>query len=157
MACGPTALLPIAPSPAPALAEPNALEVLIRSSVADPIPLRGSRIAYSQLGLALSQEVAAAAQPWVMRNRERAPATEGWQLLLALTDADASYHHGRARVSIALRATLRTRVGNQHLGQTQTYCQQTAELAETAASAVFTACLHELRTELSRWLGGVNP
>jgi hypothetical protein len=150
-------LVPIAVSPAPELSDTGGLEILIRSSLADPVRLRGSRVAYSQLGLALTREISVAAQPWVARNRERGQKSDGWQLLLMLTEADASYRHGRARVSIALRATLRTRVGNQHLAQTQTYCQQTAEVAETGASTVFEACLHDLRTELLRWLSGVNP
>ncbi len=156
-ACGPAVLVPIATRPAVEQTDPATFEILIRSSIADPLPLRGSRVAYSQLGPALSQEISVAAQPWVARNRERAQKTDGWQLLLGITEADASYRHGRARVNITLRATLRTRTGNQHLSQTQTYCQRTAEVAETAASTVFEACLHDLRTELSRWLGGVNP
>ena len=155
--CAPPVLIPIALSPPPAPPDPATLEILVRNQVVDPLPLRRSRVAFSQLGQALTQEIATAAQPWVLRNRERAQRTGGWQLLLSLTEAEATYKDGHARVKLYVRATLRTRVGSLHLAQTQTYCQQTAEVAETQASTVFTACLHDLRTELLRWLGGINP
>lgn len=154
--CAPTAIVPISPTlvsePAPA-----GLELLFRSSLADPIRLRGSQVAYSRLHQALTQEIAGAAQPWVERHRERGQNSDGWQLLLRLTEAEATYHQGQATVTLALQATLRTRVGNQHLAQTQTHCQQSAVVTDTAASPVFAACLRDLRTELSRWLNGINP
>lgn len=155
--CASAQLVPIALSPPPAPPDPATLEILVRSQAADPLPLRRSHVFYSQLGQALTQEIATAAQPWVRRNRERAQKTGGWQLLLSLTEAEATYQGGRARVKLYVRATLRTRVGSQHLAQTQTYCQQTAAVPATQASTVFTACLHDLRTELLRWLGGINP
>jgi hypothetical protein len=154
--CGPSALISVGASATnPSVSTQNpALQLLMRSSVPEPLGLGGTRVAYSGLVQALTQDVSAAAEPWVARHGNSGP---GWQLLIELVKGDAGYHRGRATVNLALRATLRTQVGNEHLSQTQAHCQRTAEVAATEAGSVFQSCLADLGTELSRWLGGIEP
>ncbi len=156
--CGPSVLIPVSAAAGGPLGSDSAkspmLEVLMRSSVPEPLVLGRTGVAYSGLLSALQQQAFAVATPWVERH---AAGNSGWQILIELTQAEASYSRGRATVTLALRATLRTRIGNEHLSQTQTHCQQTAQVEAAAAAPIFQACLHDLNAELSRWLGGTEP
>src|SRR5213075_731495 len=92
------------------------LEVVTRGTgVPDPLPVDGTRVAYTDVEAALSTAVASAAVPWADDHRQRRP--EGYQLFVELTKAQAAHRSGRTRVTLGVRATLRARKGREYLAQ----------------------------------------
>jgi hypothetical protein len=135
---------------------PNSpLEVVTKSTaVPDPLPVDGTTIWYSDLEPALGHSVSSATVPWATQHRDTNPA--GWTLLVELTQARAEWHDGRLRVAFNVRATLRTRVGNNYLAQTHANCTQAGLVpADQGAPIVFT-CMQRIGRDLTGWLGGLD-
>ncbi|HEX3770270.1 MAG TPA: hypothetical protein VHV30_05375, partial [Polyangiaceae bacterium] len=99
---------------APVVVTPPAstpLEIVSRSTaVPDPLPVRGSSVAYAELEAALGAALATATVPWSEAHRAHALARDGgWAVLIELTSADAQIDGGgRLVVGLDARATLRT-------------------------------------------------
>lgn len=132
------------------------LEVVTRSTaVPDPLPVRGSDVAYTDVELALGHAVASATVPWAESHRTRARG-EGWQLFVEMTSADAEYDDGRAVFTLGVRATLRARAGNVYLAQTQAACRQGGVVPPDQGARVMYRCMTEVGHQLSNWLDGVD-
>jgi hypothetical protein len=133
----------------------NALEVVTKATaVPDPLPVTGSGVWYSDLEPALGHSVSSATVPWAAQHRDSNPS--GWTLLVELTQAQAEWKDGRLRVAFNVRATLRTRVGNNYLAQTHANCTQAGLVpADQGAPIVFT-CMQRIGRDLSGWLGGLD-
>jgi hypothetical protein len=143
-----TSALPITSSPA------AALEVSTRSTgVPDPVLLGG--VAYGGLEESLGHAVASALAPWAAEHAGARPG--GWHLLVELIQADAERTEGRVKITLAVRATLRTRIGNNYLAQTQAHCRVATVAAAEASAPVFYNCMMSVGRELAGWLGGVEP
>ena len=163
-ACSPTpSILPLVhASGAPVVATPSPsipLEIVTRSTaVRDPLPVRGSNFAYAELEAALGAAVATATAPWSDAHRDHARAHEGgWAVLVELTGADAQLDAGgRLVASLDARATLRTRRGNDYLGQTQLACREGGLVftADRGAPVVY-RCVARIGRELAGWLDAV--
>jgi hypothetical protein len=139
-----------------ATAPPLPIEVTARSEgVRSPLPMRGSRLVFAALEESLAHTIATEAAPWAETHRHEG--AEGWQLVVDLWRASAVAHGGTVRVILDVRATLRTRIGNRYLAQTQAHCKQTALTEPSNAAPVFYSCMRSLGRELSGWLGGVQP
>jgi hypothetical protein len=121
---------------------------------ADPIPVRGSRLAYAGLTEATRRFIDSAAHPWAERHRPLRAG--GWQLLVEITRSDAEVETGRLTVEIEARVTLRGTIGQVHLGQTHGYCKVADTLAGDGTPIVYT-CLERLSRDLAGWLEGENP
>lgn len=143
--------IPFTPTP------PVPLEVVTRStSVKDPLPVRGTEIVYGDVEAALGYAVSVATVPWAESHRTQRP--EGWQLMVELIDADAQQElGGRLVVTLNVRATLRTRVGNGYLAQTQAACTQSGPVSADRGAPVLYNCMTRVGRDLSNWLSGVEP
>ena len=163
-ACSETpAILPlIHTAGAPAVTTPSPstpLEVVSRSTaVPDPLPVRGSNVAYAELEAALGAAVATATSSWSEAHRDHALARDGgWAVLVELTGADAQLDGGgRLVVGLDARATLRTRKGNDYLGQTQLACREGGLVftADRGAPVVY-RCVARIGRDLAGWLDAV--
>ncbi len=132
------------------------LEVLTRSTaVPDPLPVRGSEVAYTDVELALGHAVASATVPWAVSHGTPA-AGAGWQLFVEMTGADADYDNGRAVFTLGVRATLRARAGNVYLAQTQAACRQGGVVPPEEGAHVMYRCMTEVGHQLANWLDGVD-
>lgn len=134
------------------------LEIVTRSSVADPLPLEGGRARFGDLEVSLGHAVATAAVAWADAHRGERP--EGWQLLVELASARAvrsSHGDGVLTVTLDVRATLRARVGLEYLAQTQAHCKERALSTPERAAPLFYGCMMAVGRELAGWLGGVRP
>ncbi len=132
------------------------LEVVTRSTaVRDPLPIEGSDVAYADLEGALGHAVSTATVPWANAHRE--PRPEGWQLTVEVIQAEAQYDGGRLVVTINTRATLRTRVGNDYIAQTQARCREAGLTTPETGGPVVYSCMTHLGRDLAGWLGGVQP
>lgn len=132
------------------------LEVVTRSTaVPDPLPVRGSDVAYTDVELALGHAVASSTVPWAESHRARAGGA-GWQLFVEMTSADAEYDDGRAVFTLGVRATLRARAGNVYLAQTQAACRQGGVVPPERGARVMYRCMTEVGHQLANWLDGVD-
>ena len=133
------------------------LEVVTRSTaIQDPLPVRNSDVVYGDIEAAMGHAVASATVDWAEQNKGKRP--EGWQLTVERVDADAQEQTGgRLVVSITSRATLRTRVGNGYLAQTQTTCNTTGIVTPEQGAPVLYNCMTRIGRDLSNWLAGVEP
>ena len=160
----PTILPLVHTSGAPVVATPSPsipLEIVTRSTaVPDPLPVRGSNVAFTELEAALGAAVATATAPWSEAHRRAHAGTReggGWALLVELTGADAQLDGGgRLVVGFDARATLRTRRGNDYLGQTQLACREGGLVftADRGAPVVY-RCAARIGRELTGWLDAV--
>lgn len=133
------------------------LEVVTRSTaIADPLPVRGTSVAYGDIEAALGHTIASATVPWAERHRVPARGTDGWQLFVELTNADAAYEDGRVIFSVGVRATLRARAGNIYLAQSQASCRQGGLARSDGGAPVMFRCMMELGHDLAGWLDGVD-
>jgi hypothetical protein len=133
------------------------LEVVTRStSIQDPLPVRNSDVVYGDIEAAMGHAVSSATVDWAEANKGKRP--DGWQLTVELVDADAQEQPGgRLIVSITARGTLRTRVGNGYLAQTQTSCNTTGIVPAEQGAPVLYNCMTRIGRDLSNWLAGVDP
>jgi hypothetical protein len=132
------------------------LEVVTRStSVRDPLPVSGTSIAYADFEAALGHAVSSAAVPWAEKNRGRR--SGGWQLFVEVIQAEAEHDGSRMLVSIGVRATLRTRVGGEHIGQTETTCRDGGIVSADRGAPVLYACMTRIGRDLTSWLAAAEP
>lgn len=144
--------VPITASPANAVP----LEVVTRStSVRDPLPVQGTNIVYGDFEAALGHAVSSAAVPWADKNRGRRDG--GWQLFVEVIQADAEHDGTRLLVTIGVRATLRARVGGEHIGQTETACRDGGLVAPNQGAPVLYACMTRIGRDLTSWLAAAEP
>jgi hypothetical protein len=147
-----SAAVPITATPTGAIP----MEITTRSSgVPSPLPLEGGRVVFSAVEESLGHAVATATVPWADAHRDRRP--DGWQLLVDLWQARAERRGDTVAVTLGVRATLRSRVGNRYLAQTQAHCRQSMTTDAADATPVFYACMTNIGRELAGWLGGVEP
>jgi hypothetical protein len=147
-----SAAVPITATPSGAIP----MEIATRSSgVRSPLPLSGGRVSYADVEESLGHAVATATVPWAEAHRGQRP--DGWQLLVDLWQAAAERHGDAVTVTLGVRATLRARVGNTYLAQTQAHCRQSMVTEAADAAPVFYACMTRIGRELAGWLGGVEP
>lgn len=133
------------------------LEVITRSTaVQDPLPVRNSGVVYGDIEAALGHAVSSATVGWAETHKAQRP--EGWQLTVEIIDAEAVEEGGgRLVVTLNARATLRTRVGNGYLAQTQASCSKTGIVPAEQGSPVLYHCMTRIGRDLSNWLAGVEP
>jgi hypothetical protein len=133
------------------------LEVVTRSTaVADPLPVRGTDVAYGDIEAALGHAIASATVPWADKHRAVSKSTDGWQLFVEITHSDAEYDDGRIIFSVGVRATLRARTGNVYLAQTQANCRQGGLIHADKGAPVMYRCMMEIGHDLAGWLDGVD-
>jgi hypothetical protein len=128
--------------------------------VADPLVVRGSHIAYGDLGQALGIAVSAATAPWAASHREHPVARAGgWSVTVEIIGAEAALEpEGRVIVGLDVRATLRARSGNVYLAQTQTGCREAGLGSAEEGAPVVYRCMMRVGRDLAGWLeGGVVP
>jgi len=133
------------------------LEIVTRSTaIADPLPLRGSEVSYTQLEKAVGSSLVSATTAWATQHAADETARRGgWTLLVEVTGADAELSTGgRVVIAIDVRATLRTRSGNAYLGQTQTGCREGGIVPVDQGSQVVARCLSQVGRDLAGWLAG---
>jgi hypothetical protein len=132
------------------------LEVVTRSAaVHDPLPLDGTGSGFAGLEEALGHAVSTAAVPWADAHRALEPS--GWQLIVELARAKASYSGGQIDVAVNVRATLRARGDHRYVAQTQAHCHEVAAASPHESAPVIYACLTAVGRELGGWLGAVQP
>jgi hypothetical protein len=133
------------------------LEVVTRSTaIADPLPVRGTDVAYGDVEAALGHAIASATVPWAEKHRSAGKSTDGWQLFVEITNSDAAYEDGRVIFSVGVRATLRARAGNIYLAQSQASCRQGGLVRSDKGAPVMYRCMMEVGHELAGWLDGVD-
>jgi hypothetical protein len=148
-----TAGVPITPP----LSSTIPLEVVSRSTaVPDPLPVRGSDIVYGDVEAALGMAVSSATAPWAESQRQHPIAARGgWTVLVEVVSADAELERGgRVVVGIEVRATLRTRNGNDYLGQTQLGCREGGLVSAENGAPVIYRCMMRVGRDLAGWLAG---
>jgi hypothetical protein len=132
------------------------LEVVTRSTaVRDPLPVDGSGVAFADLEGALGHAISSAAVPWADAHRAQRP--EGWQLVVEVIKAESEFSGGRLRIALDTRATLRTRVGNEYIAQTQVRCREAGLTTPEQGGPVVYSCMTHLGRDIAGWLGGVEP
>ncbi len=133
------------------------LRVVTRSTaVRDPLLVRGSEAAYTDVESALGYAISSASVPWASQHRTGAGSTDGWQLLVELTSADARFDEGRVIFTVTVRATLEARAGNVYLAQTQASCRQGGIAAPDRGGPILYKCMMEIGRDLNGWLEGVD-
>jgi len=159
-ACGGSRhIVPLLTSAGIPLTQPTTvpLRVVTRSTaVHDPLRLRGSDVLYGDIEAALGHAIASATVPWADSHRATRTGREGWQLSVEVTNADAAYDDGRVVFSLAVRATLRARAGNDYLGQTQASCRQGGIVAPEDGAPIMYRCMMEIGRDLAGWLDGID-
>lgn len=132
------------------------LEVVTRStSVRDPLPVSGSSVVYGDFEAALGAAVSSAAVPWADKNQGRRPG--GWQLYVEVIQAEAEHDGSRMLVTIGVRATLRARVGGDHIGQTETACRDGGLVPAERGADVLYRCMTRIGRDLTSWLAAADP
>jgi hypothetical protein len=159
LACGGHRIVPLLASAGVPVTRSHAsvpLEVVTRStSVNDPLPVSGASVVYGDFEAALGHAVSTAAVPWADKNQDRRPG--GWQLFVEVTKAEAEYDGTRIIVTIAVRATLRARVGGTHIAQTETACRDGGLLPADQGAPVLYACMMRIGRDLASWLAAADP
>lgn len=132
------------------------LEVVTRStSVQDPLPVAGTRVAYADFEAALGHAVSSASVPWANDNQGRRPG--GWQLFVEVIQAEAEHDGSRLLVTIGVRATLRARVGGEHIAQTETTCRDGGIVPAQRGAPILYACMSRIGRDLASWLAAAEP
>ena len=114
------------------------------AGVHDPLPVSGASVEYADLETALGQAVLRLVVP-----------RHDSVLAVELVAGDASYAHDRLVVSLVARATLRTRLGNAYIGQTQVVCRDSAFVSAGRRWSGIWSCLTHLGQDLGGWLDGL--
>jgi len=131
------------------------LEVVTRATaVADPLPVRGTSVVYSDLEAALGLAVSSAGVPWAQAHREKRP--DGWQLFVEITRAEAEERAGR------LVMTLDVRARSAGVRATSTSRKRPLIAGKRASSGrerrpVVYACMTRLGRDLASWLSAAQP
>jgi hypothetical protein len=158
--CGGRQIVPLlASSGIPVTATPTGavpLEVVTRStSVRDPLPVSGSSIVYGDFEAALGHAVSSAAVPWAVKNAGRREG--GWQLFVEVIQAEAEHDGTRLLITIGVRATLRSRLNGNHIGQTETACRDGGLVPADKGAPVLYACMSRIGRDLTSWLSAAEP
>jgi hypothetical protein len=133
------------------------LRVVTRSTaVRDPLLMRGSDAAYTDVESALGYAISSASVAWANQHRTHEGSKDGWQLFVEITSADARFDDGRVIFTVAVRATLQARAGNVYLAQTQASCRQGGIAAPDKGGPVLYKCMMEIARDLNGWLDGVD-
>ena len=154
-----TQIVPLLSAAGVPITEPTTvpLEVVTRSTaVRDPLPLRGSGVAYGDIEAGLGHAISSAAVPWADFHRGDRTAKNGWQLFVEVTNVDAQFDGERVIFSVGVRATLRARAGNVYLAQTQASCRQGGIVAPDKGAPIIYRCMTEVGHDLAGWLDGVD-
>jgi len=154
-----TELVPLLASAGVPLTQPTTvpLRVVTRSTaVDDPLPMRGSSVAYGDIEAALGHAIASATVPWADAHRSHPSSKDGWQLNVEIINDDAAYDDRRVIFSVAVRATLRMRAGNVYLAQTQASCRQGGIAEPDRGAPIMYRCMMEIGRDLAGWLDGVD-
>ena len=147
-ACGRqlVAVVPSRPTSAAATSDPT-FEVVTRLSGArDPLPVGDTEVSYAELAGALGEAVV----------RELAPRHDS-VLSVELVAAEARYRERRLDVSLVVRATLRTRVGNAFIAQTTIVCRDGAIIDPSHGVRVMWSCMTRIGHDLGGWLAAQPP
>jgi uncharacterized lipoprotein YmbA len=133
------------------------LRVVTRSTaVHDPLRVRGTGVVYGDVETTLGHAIASATVPWAKAHENAKNSADGWELFVEVTNADAWYEDDRIVFSLAVRATLRQRSGNDYLAQTQASCRQGGIVAPQKGAPVIYGCMMEIGRTLGGWLEGVD-
>jgi len=133
------------------------LRVVTRSTaVHDPLHVRGTGVVYGDVETTLGHAIASATVTWAKAHENAKSAKEGWELFVEVTAADAWSEDDRVVFSLAVRATLRQRSGNDYLAQTQASCRQGGIVAPQKGAPIVYGCMMEIGRTLSGWLEGVD-
>ncbi len=133
------------------------LRVTTRSTaVHDPLRMRGTSVVYGDVETALGHAVSSATVPWAAKHENDPKAKDGWELFVEVTNADASYEDDRVIFSLGVRATLRSRAGNDYLAQTQTSCRQGGIVQPDKGAPIMYGCMMEVGRNRAGWLEGVD-
>jgi len=127
----------------------------VSTEVADPLPVDGSSVAYSDLEQALGHAVSSACVPWAVEHKTVRP--EGWQLQVDIVAANAEHSSGRLTMTLSVRATLRARTNNEYLAQTDVHCLESGLVAPKNGASVIYTCMTRLGRDLAGWLGSIEP
>ena len=140
------------------------LEVTVRATgIADPLPVRGTSTAFSNIEAALRHAIFIEAAPWggtpsSARPRSGAGREEaGRRLLVEIAEAQATHPQGQTRLTMLVRATLRAGRDQRFIAQTQAHCVEAGGQPAEDAAPVFTACMKQIGGDLAGWLGRVDP
>ena len=129
------------------------LEVVTRSTaVKDPLPVSGSHFSYADLEGALGHAITTATVPWAEAHVHARPG--GMQLVVDIVEAHAEFDAGRLKVTLAARATLRTREDHDYIAQTQVSCREAGLTDPAHGASVIYGCMTRLGRDLAGWLGG---
>ena len=157
--CGGKRVIPLLASAGVPVTRPTGsvpVEVVTRStSVRDPLPISGTGVVYADFEAALGFAVSTAVAPWADKNQGRRPG--GWQLFVEVIQAEAEYDGARMIVTIGVRATLRQRVGGDHIGQTETACRDGGLVAAEQGAPVLYRCMTRIGRDLASWLAAADP
>jgi hypothetical protein len=128
------------------------LEVVTRSTaVRDPLPVTGSPVSYADLEGALGHAISTATIPWADANKTARPG--GLQLVVDVVEAHIEFEAGRLKVTLTVRATLRTRRDHEYIAQTQASCRDAGLTDPGHGATVVYGCMTRLGRDLAGWLG----
>jgi hypothetical protein len=125
-------------------ADPTFQVVARLGGAKDPLPVSGGHVAYADLDGVLGEAVLRAVEP-----------RSNHVLTVELIAGDAGYDSGRLSISLVVRATLRTRLGNTFIAQTQAVCREGAIVEPEVGTKVLWACMTHLGQDLAGWLAGL--
>jgi hypothetical protein len=112
----------------------------------DPLPVSGSDVAFADLARALGHAVLRAVAPY-----------HGGVLTVEVVRADADYNGARLSVSLVVRATLRSRIGNDFIATTTSVCHDGAIVDPDTGAPVLWSCMARIGRELAGWLADIPP
>ncbi|MBV8760931.1 MAG: hypothetical protein JO257_26790 [Deltaproteobacteria bacterium] len=112
----------------------------------DPLPVGNSDVAFVDLPRALGHAVLRAVAPY-----------HDGVLTVELVRADADFNSARLSVSLVVRATLRSSIGNQFIATTTTVCHDGAITDPESGAPVLWSCMARIGSDLSHWLADVPP
>ena len=112
----------------------------------DPLPVSGSDVEFADLARALGHAVLRSVTPY-----------HDGVLTVELVRADAEYNSARLSVSLVVRATLRSRIGNDFIATTTSVCHDGAIVDPDTGNPVLWSCMARIGRELAGWLADVPP
>ena len=112
----------------------------------DPLPVSGSDVAFVDLPRALGHAVLRAVAPY----------HEG-VLTVEIVRADADFNSARLSVSLVVRATLRSSIGNQFIATTTTVCRDGAITPPESGAPVLWSCMARIGSDLAHWIADIPP
>ncbi len=74
-----------------------------------------------------------------------------------MIQAEADYDGTRLIVSMSVRATLRQRVGGDHIGQTEVACRDGGLVDADKGAVVLYRCMTTIGRDLTSWLAAADP